>query len=450
LPILATDYGISNYAKIDNYLLETRLFEKGAFFMDIKSFVLKKAKEAKEGARVLAKVSSERKNTALMNMAEELKRKEKELIGENKKDIVAAQKKGLSQAMIDRLTLNEKRIKEMAQGLVEVAALPDPVGEITKMWQRPNGMMVGRIRVPIGVIGIIYEARPNVTVDATGLCLKSGNAVLLRGGSEAINTNRAIVKILRDVAKSEGIHEGTITFLDTTERQAVMEMLKLQGIVDLIIPRGGEGLIRTVSENSQIPVLKHYKGVCHVFVDRDADIKMAEEICFNAKVQRPGTCNAMETMLVDEKLSKGFLPQILKRFKKAGVKIKGCNKTRKIDASVESVKEGDFYNEYLDLILNVRIVKDMDDAIRHIEKYGSAHSDAIVTTDYNKAMRFLREVDSSAVFVNASTRLNDGYQFGLGAEIGISTDKIHARGPMGLEELTCTKFIVLGSGQLRE
>ncbi len=418
--------------------------------MDIKAFVIQKAKEAKEGAWALAKISSKQKNAALIKMAEELKRKQNELIKENKKDIAAAQKKGLSGALIDRLTLNEKRIREMADGLVEVASLPDPVGEITKMWQRPNGMMVGRMRVPIGVIGIIYESRPNVTADATSLCLKAGNGVLLRGGSEAINTNKAIVKILRDAAKSEGIHEGAITFLDTTEREAVMEMLKLEGIVDLIIPRGGEGLIRTVTENSRIPVLKHYKGVCHVFVDSDAELNMAEEICFNAKVQRPGTCNAMETMLVDEKIAKAFLPEMLSRFKKAGVKLRGCNKTREIYAAVEMVKEEDFYAEYLDLILNVKVVKDMDDAIKHIAKYGSAHSDAIVTKDYSKSMRFLREVDSSAVFVNASTRLNDGYQFGLGAEIGISTDKIHARGPMGLEELTCTKFIVLGTGQLRE
>ncbi len=418
--------------------------------MNIKSFVLQKAKESKEGANVLAKLSSEQKNTALIKMAEGLEKKQKELIKENKKDIAAAQKKGLSSALIDRLTLNEKRIKEMAKGLIEVASLPDPVGEVTKMWKRPNGMTVGRMRVPIGVIGIIYESRPNVTADATSLCLKAGNAVILRGGSEAINTNKAIVNILRDAAKSQGIDEGVITFLDTTEREAVMEMLKLEGIVDLIIPRGGESLIRTVTENSRIPVLKHYKGVCHVFVDRDADIKMAEEICFNAKVQRPGTCNAMETMLVDEKIAKNFLPNMIKRFKKAGVRLKGCEKTRKIAPSALPVKEEDFYNEYLDLILNVKIVKDMDEAIKHIEKYGSAHSDAVVTKDYQKAMRFLREVDSSAVFVNASTRLNDGYQFGLGAEIGISTDKIHARGPMGLEELTCTKFIVLGTGQLRE
>ncbi|MBI5025548.1 MAG: glutamate-5-semialdehyde dehydrogenase [Nitrospirae bacterium] len=418
--------------------------------MDIRSFVLNKAREAKEGARALAKASSKQKNLALLKMADALRERASELILENKKDIEYAEQKGLSKAMIDRLILNEKRINEMAQGLIEVSALPDPVGEVTKMWQRPNGMTVGRMRVPIGVIGIIYESRPNVTSDATSLCLKAGNAVVLRGGSEAINSNRAIVNILRDVAKRHGLYEGAITFIDIPEREAVMEMLKLEGIIDLIIPRGGEGLIRTVAENSRIPVLKHYKGVCHVFVDREADMAMAWDICFNAKVQRPGTCNAMETMLVDEKIARDFLPQMIKRFKDAGVTLKGCAETRKIDASLDKIKDEDFHNEYLDLILNVKIVKDMDDAMEHIAKYGSAHSDAIVTMDYDKALRFLREVDSSAVFVNASTRLNDGYQFGLGAEIGISTDKIHARGPMGLEELTCQKFIVLGSGQLRE
>lgn len=418
--------------------------------MDIRSFVLNKAREAKEGARALAKASSKQKNLALLKMADALRARAEELILENKKDIGYAEQKGMSKAMIDRLTLNEKRINEMAQGLIEVSALPDPVGEVTKMWQRPNKMMVGKMRVPIGVIGIIYESRPNVTSDATSLCLKAGNAVVLRGGSEAINSNRAIVNILCDVAKKHGIYEGAITFIDIPEREAVMEMLKLEGIIDLIIPRGGEGLIRTVAENSRIPVLKHYKGVCHVFIDREADIKMAWDICVNAKVQRPGTCNAMETMLVDEKITRDFLPQMIKRFKDAGVTLKGCAETRKIDASLDKIKDEDFYNEYLDLILNVKIVKDMDDAMEHIAKYGSAHSDAIVTMNYDKALRFLREVDSSAVFVNASTRLNDGYQFGLGAEIGISTDKIHARGPMGLEELTCQKFIVLGSGQLRE
>lgn len=418
--------------------------------MDIKAYVLNKAREAKEGARSLAKASSGQKNRVLIKMAEALKKRSKELISENRKDIRFAEGKGLSKALIDRLTLNEKRISEMAQGLIEVSALPDPVGEITKMWQRPNGMTVGRMHVPIGVIGIIYESRPNVTADAAGLCLKAGNAVILRGGSEAIHSNKAIVNVLRDIAKREGLHEGAVTFIDTPDRQAVMEMLKLEGIVDLIIPRGGEDLIRTVTENSRIPVLKHYKGVCHVFVDRDADLKMAEEICFNAKVQRPGTCNAMETMLVDKKIAKTFLPVMIKSFKKAGVRLKGCPLTRKMDSSLEKVEEDDFYKEYLDLILNVKIVMDIDDAMAHIAKYGSAHSDTIVTKNYDKAMRFLKEVDSSAVFVNASTRLNDGFQFGLGAEIGISTDKIHARGPMGLEELTCTKFIVLGNGQLRE
>jgi glutamate-5-semialdehyde dehydrogenase len=418
--------------------------------MDIKAFVLNKALEAKEGARALAKASSKQKNAALIGMAEALKKRSKDLISENKKDIKYAEGKGLSKALIDRLTLNEKRVNEMAAGLIEVAALPDPVGEIIKMRQRPNGMTVGKMRVPIGVIGIIYESRPNVTADAASLCMKAGNAVILRGGSEAINSNKAIVKVLKEAAKKEGLHEGIVTFIDTPDRQAIMEMLKLEGIVDLIIPRGGEALIRAVAENSRIPVLKHYKGVCHVFVDRGADLKMAEDICFNAKVQRPGTCNSMETMLVDKKIAKAFLPSMIKRFKEAGVKIKGCPLTTKMDASLEKAQEEDFYREYLDLIVNVRVVDDIEEAMTHIAKYSSAHSDAIVTNNYDMAMRFLKEVDSSAVFVNASTRLNDGFQFGLGAEIGISTDKIHARGPMGLEELTCTKFIVLGNGQLRE
>ncbi len=418
--------------------------------MNIKASVLSRAEEAREGARSLAKASPEQKNRALLRMAAALGKKSKELIKANAKDIAGADKKGLSKAMIDRLTLNNRRINEMCQGLIEVAALPDPVGEIIRMRRRPNGMTVGKMRVPIGVIGIIYESRPNVTADATGLCLKAGNAVILRGGSEAIHANKAIVKILRAAAKKEGISEGAITFIDIPDRQAIMELLKLEGIVDLIIPRGGEGLIRAVTENSRIPVLKHYKGICHVFVDRDADLKMAGEICLNSKTQRPGTCNAIETMLVDEKISKEFLPDMIKTLKKAGVTIKGCPATRKIAPSVKSISEEDYYNEYLDLVINIRVVKDIDEAMEHIARYGSAHSDSIVTKDYASGMRFLREVDSSAVLINASTRLNDGFQFGLGAEIGISTDKIHARGPMGLEELTCTKFIVFGNGQIRE
>jgi len=418
--------------------------------MDISKYVMEKASEAKEGARALARALSGQKNVALMEMASALKKRAKELIIENKRDIQFAKEKGLSRALIDRLTLNGKRIDEMSKGLAEVAALPDPVGEITKMWQRPNGMSVGKMRVPIGVIGIIYESRPNVTADAAGLCLKAGNAVILRGGSEALHSNKAIAQVLRDTLKKQGLHQGAITFIDIPDREAVMEMLKLEGTVDLIIPRGGEALIRAVTENSRIPVLKHYKGVCHVFVDKDADLIMAEEICFNAKVQRPGTCNAMETMLVDEAMAEGFLPRMMKRFETAGVELRGCQKTLAIYPDITEVKEEDFYREYLDLILNVKVVEDMDEAMEHIAKYGSAHSDSIVTINHERAMRFLREVDSSAVFVNASTRLNDGFQFGLGAEIGISTDKIHARGPMGLEELTCTKFIVLGNGQLRE
>lgn len=418
--------------------------------MDMKQYVMNKATEAREGARGLARALSRQKNAALVEMANSLKKRAKELITENKKDLQFAKEKGLSKALIDRLALNDKRIDEMAKGLTEVASLPDPVGEVTKMWQRPNGMNVGKMRVPIGVIGMIYESRPNVTADAAGLCLKAGNAVILRGGSEALHSNKAIVKVLRDALKKQGLHQGAITFIDTPDREAIMEMLKLEGVVDLIIPRGGEALIRAVTENSRIPVLKHYKGVCHVFVDKDADLIMAEEICFNAKVQRPGTCNAMETMLVDEVIAEGFLPVMLKRFEAAGVELHGCRKTLAVYPNIQEAQEDDFYREYLDLILNVKVVGDMDEAMDHIAQYGSAHSDSIVTTNHERAMRFLREVDSSAVFVNASTRLNDGFQFGLGAEIGISTDKIHARGPMGLEELTCTKFIVLGNGQLRE
>lgn len=417
--------------------------------MDIASFVLKKAREARAGARVIATASSEQKNHALIKMAEKIRKKAEELQRANKKDRAFAKKKGLTRAMIDRLTLTNQRIEDMAQGLVEIAALPDPVGEITRMWKRPNGMTVGRMRVPLGVIGIIYESRPNVTADATALCLKAGNAVILRGGSEAIHSNRAIVKILRSVAKREGIHEGVITFIDRTDRQAILELLKLEGMIDVVIPRGGEGLIRAVTEHSRIPVLKHYKGVCHVFVDRDANLQMAEDLCYNAKVQRPGTCNAMETMLVDEKIARTFLPSMIRRFKKAKVSLKGCPRTRRIDPSIAEATDDDFHQEYVDLILNIKVVKDMENAMDHIATYSSAHTEAIVTEDYSKAMRFLREVDSSSVFVNISTRFSDGYQFGLGAEMGISTDKIHARGPMGLEDLTCTKYIALGNGQLR-
>ena len=417
--------------------------------MDVKQYVSDKAKKAKAASRRLANLSTEIKNNALFKMAAGLEQGAQNLIEENKKDLIAAERKGLSKAMIDRLTLNQDRIRAMAEGLREVAALPDPVGEVTRMWRRPNGMQVGRMRVPIGLIGIIYESRPNVTADSAALCMKSGNGVLLRGGSEAVHSNMAIVEVLSRAGAEAGIPDGAVSFIENPDRACVMEMLKLNGVVDLIIPRGGEGLIRMVSENSTIPVIKHDKGVCHVYVDCKAAPEMASEICFNAKVQRPGTCNAMETMLVHKDLSSSFLPAMLDRFMKAGVEIRGCERTRALVPAVKAVTDRDWDTEYNDLVLNVKVVDGMDDAMEHIAAHGSQHSEAIVTDDYASAMRFQREVDASAVFVNASTRLNDGFEFGLGAEIGISTTRIHARGPMGLEELTSTKFIVFGNGQIR-
>jgi len=318
------------------------------------------------------------------------------------------------------------------------------------MWRMPNGMEVGRMRVPIGLIGIIYESRPNVTADSAALCLKSGNAVLLRGGSEAVHSNTAIVEVLSRAGAEAGIPEGAVSFIENPDRTCVMEMLKLNQCIDLIIPRGGEGLIRMVSENSTIPVIKHDKGICHVYVDSKADLKMAEEICFNAKVQRPGTCNAMETMLVHQDVARIFLPAIISRMKKAGVEIRGCEKARAIVPDIKAATDKDWDTEYNDLILNVKVVDSMEAAMEHIAAHGSQHSEAIISNDYQNARRFQREVDASAVFVNASTRLNDGFEFGLGAEIGISTTRIHARGPMGLEELTSTKFIVSGNGQIRK
>jgi len=418
--------------------------------MDIKQYVTGKAKKAKAASRALATVSTEIKNNALFKMAAGLEREAERLIAENRKDLAEAENKGLSKAMIDRLTLNPDRIKTMADGLREVAALPDPVGEVIRMQRRPNGMQVGRMRVPIGLIGIIYESRPNVTADSAALCLKSGNGVLLRGGSEAVHSNAAIAEILNRAGAEAGIPDGSISFIENPDRACVMEMLKANHSVDLIIPRGGEGLIRMVSENSTIPVIKHDKGVCHIYVDSDADLSMASDICFNAKVQRPGTCNAMEAMLVHKDLSRTFLPGVLKRFAEAGVEIRGCARTQEAMPGVKAATEQDWDTEYNELILNVKVVDSMDEAMGHIEAHGSQHSEAIVTKDYARAMRFTREVDASEVFVNASTRLNDGFEFGLGAEIGISTTRIHARGPMGLEELTSTKFIVLGNGQVRK
>ncbi|MDD5450291.1 MAG: glutamate-5-semialdehyde dehydrogenase [Desulfovibrionales bacterium] len=417
--------------------------------MDIRKLMLDMAKAARDAGRVVAKLPTDTKNNILLSMAEELAKQTKEIQKANEKDFRAAKKKGLSAAFIDRLTLTNKVIKAMAEGLAEVAALPDPVGEVLRMWRRPNGLQVGRMRIPLGVIGMIYESRPNVTVDAAALCLKAGNAILLRGGSEAIYSNLVLAGVLQKSLGNFKVPGEAIQVIPVTDREAVKEMLLLEQHIDLIIPRGGESLIRFVAENSRIPVLKHYKGVCHIFVDESADIEIARRVCYNAKVQRPGVCNAMETMLVHEKIARDFLPAMAGDFARAGVELRGCPKTRKILPQAVPATEEDWPAEYLDLILAVRVVKGMDEAIRHIACYGSNHTEAIITSDYGRARKFLNDVDSSVVLVNASTRFNDGGQLGLGAEIGISTSKLHAFGPMGLEELTGTKFIVFGDGQVR-
>ncbi len=417
--------------------------------MDIKTAVAKIGYDSRKASGILANISSTTKNAALLKMAKYLVEESQMLIQENAKDLHYARKQGLSGAMIDRLTLSEATIRGMANGLEQIAALPDPVGEVTGMRKRPNGLLVGKMRIPLGVIGIIYESRPNVTADAAGLCLKSGNAVILRGGSEAIHSNLAIAGILQKVLRETGIPEAAIQIISTTDREAIAEMLKLEEYIDLIIPRGGEGLIRAVVEMSRIPVLKHYKGVCHVFVDESADIEMASNICLNAKAQRPGVCNAMETLLVHSGIADKFLPLVAERLREAGVALKGCDKTRTILQDIEVATEADWYEEYLDLILAIRVVEDIEEAMAHIDKYGSLHTESIVTRDYHNSQRFLSEVNSSTVVVNASTRFSDGFELGLGAEMGISTTKLHAFGPMGLEELTTTKFIIYGDGQIR-
>ena len=416
---------------------------------DFRTEVREMARKAKEASRPLAQLSTAIKNKALLEMAEDLERHQKRLIQENRKDLVAGEKARLSSALMDRLRLTPSVIRGMAEGLREVAHLPDPVGEVLKMWKRPNGLMVGRMRIPIGVIGIIYESRPNVTADAAGLCLKSGNSVILRGGSEAFHSNQAIGQILRNVLVKRGIPQESVQIFPHTEREAIREMLQLEDEIDLIIPRGGEELIRFVTNHSKIPVVKHYKGVCHIFVDESADLEVANRVCLNAKIQRPGVCNAMETLLVHEKVATQFLPKIARVLQKEGVELRGCLRTKKILSHIKEAREEDWFQEYLDLILSIRVVKGIEEAIDHIARYGSFHTDAIITSDYQNAQKFLREVNSSCVLVNASTRFNDGFELGLGAEIGISTSKLHAFGPMGLEELTTTKFIVYGEGQIR-
>ena len=411
--------------------------------------ILEMGRRAREASHLMSKANSTLKREALEKMASALRRERESIDAANREDVREAVGKGLGKAKVDRLIISPKVLAEMISGLEEVAGLPDPVGEVTKMWVRPNGLRVGRMRIPLGVIGIVYESRPNVTVDAAALCIKAGNAVILRGGSEAFHSNKRLSEILRESLGEAGLPEDAVQFVGTTDREAVLDLLGLEDYVDVMIPRGGEDLIRFVAQNARMPVLKHYKGVCHVFIDSDANVQMAREICLNAKVQRPGVCNAMETLLVHERIAGAFLPEMAEAFRREGVELRGCEKTRELVPECKSATEEDWYAEYLDLILAVRVVPDMDEAIRHITKYGSQHTEAIVTENFERAHRFVQEVQSSLVLVNASTRFNDGFQLGLGAEIGISTSRLHAFGPMGVEELTTTKFIAFGSGQLR-
>ena len=417
--------------------------------MSIQENILQMAVAAKKAARIVATLSTTAKNRVLLGMAEALLAKKAYIQAENAKDLAAGREKGLSAAMLDRLALSDKVLDSMVAGLREVAALPDPVGEISEMVKRPSGITVGRMRIPLGVIGMIYESRPNVPVDAAALCLKAGNAILLRGGSEAIHSNLALAKVLQEALAAERIEAAAIQVVPVTDREAVTALLALDEQIDLIIPRGGEGLIRFVAENSRIPVLKHYKGVCHAFIDQSADLEMAVRIVMNAKTQRPGVCNALEGLLVHAGIAADFLPRLWAELKKAGVEVRGCPRTKGILPEVTPVMPGDFGREFLDLILAVKVVDDLDGAMDHIAEFGSQHTEAIITNDYANSQRFLREVDASAVMVNASTRFTDGGQFGLGAEIGISTTKLHAYGPMGLKELTTQKFIVYGAGEVR-
>ncbi|HOJ71377.1 MAG TPA: glutamate-5-semialdehyde dehydrogenase [Syntrophorhabdaceae bacterium] len=407
------------------------------------------ARETRQASQIFAHLSTEKKNRVLLELKRLLTEKKDYIIEENKKDIEKAQGAGLQKSIIDRLKVDEKVIKEMVKSIDDVVNLPDPVGEIVKTWRRPNGLLVGRMRIPIGVIFIIYESRPNVTVEAFSLCLKSGNAMILKGGSEALYSNAALYNLIKSALNEESVTEKGVGFIETGDRDYIYKLLEMDDYIDLVIPRGGESLIRNVVQHSSIPVLKHYKGVCHIYVDESADLDMAYKVCLNAKVQKPATCNAMETLLVHRSIAQEFLPEMARLFKENSVVIKGCQETRTILKDIEEADEYDWYQEYLDYILSIKIVKDMDDAIGHIRKYGSEHTEAIITRDYNNAWRFIKEVNSSLVLVNASTRLNDGFQLGLGAEMGISTSRLHAFGPMGLEELTVTKFIAFGDGQMR-
>lgn len=417
--------------------------------MNIKNYVTDKAKSAKLAARKLSYSSVNTRNSALIAMADALKQNMSAILKANEKDLEQAKASGMTKAFIDRLSLNEKRIIGMAEGLINVAALPDPIGDVTHMWKRPNELKIGKVKVPLGTIGIIYEARPNVTVDAAALCLKSGNSVILKGGSDALNSNSAIYNIINTAAVNAGLPEGSIEFIDITEREAVEVLMKLNEYVDVLIPRGGAGLINAVVKNSTVPVIETGVGNCHVYVDSDADLKMAENIVINAKTQRPAVCNAMETLLVHKKVAAEFLPHLGVSLKTLSVEIRGCSETQKLIPDIKPATEEDYYKEFSDLILAVKVVNSIDEAMDHIYKYSTRHSEAIITNNYFNSERFLKEVDAAAVYVNASTRFTDGGEFGFGAEIGISTQKLHARGPMGLNELTTTKYIIYGQGQVR-
>jgi len=404
---------------------------------------------AREAAQAMAALTTEAKNRALGEMARALVARTAEILTANEEDRLRGRESGLSDALMDRLMLTEGRIEEMAAGLREVAALPDPVGEIVEGWRLPNGLDIEKVRVPMGVIGIIYEARPNVTVDAAGLCLKSGNAVILRGSSSAINSNRILAEVIARAAEAAGLPSGCVQLIVSTDRESAVELMHLHDYVDVLIPRGGAGLIRTVVEESTVPVIETGVGNCHTYVDADADLEMALKIVINAKTHRPGVCNAMETMLVHSDIAVEFLPRAAEALRERGVALRGDEIARNILPDIEAASEKDWYEEYLDLILAIRVVPSLSEAIRHINTYGSRHSDAIVTANYEAARRFAKEVDSADVYINASTRFTDGNQYGLGAEIGISTQKLHARGPMSLRELTSTKFIIYGDGQVR-
>jgi glutamate-5-semialdehyde dehydrogenase len=405
--------------------------------------------KAVAASRELAKFSTKKKNCILEAMADELTAHKDAVQEANAMDLAAGKEAGLSSAMLDRLELNDSRIDAMVKGLTDVAALKDPVGTEISNWNRPNGLQIKKVRVPIGVIAIIFESRPNVTADAASLCFKTSNAVILRGGKEAVHSNRAIADALRAGGRKKGMPEDAIQLVETIDRDAVRELAQMTGKVDLIIPRGGEGLIQAVSEMAWVPVIKHYKGVCHTYVDATAEVGMALAICENAKVQRPGVCNAMETLLVHKDIAGEFLPRMIERFKKCGVELRGDETVQAFDRDIKAATEEDWLTEYLDLILSIRTVESIDEAIEHINTCGSHHSDAIVTSDKDSGKAFLAQVDSASVYVNASTRFTDGAEFGMGAEIGISTDKLHARGPMGLEELTTYKFVIEGTGQTR-